>query len=129
MKKEYRRKILIGLTLLLAGILAGAFLKNAYNMIFTPLILAGGILVYIGAFRHLVFKEEPDKDERTIKLGNAAFAHSWLVTVLFASLLLMFEKYGAFVITAYQALVAVLAAASLSAIVFMLYFNRRGDLE
>ncbi len=45
MKERYKRGIIAGSILLLAGVLTGTFLEGVYDIIFMALILAGGSLL------------------------------------------------------------------------------------
>ena len=129
MKKEYKYRMALGLILLLLGIVVEIFWKGVYNSLITSIfVLFGLILILISVLRHLIFREEPEKDERTTKISVLAMAYAWLVAMGFVGLLLWLDKYNLIKITAPQALMSTFSISLLAMFVFQLYFRRKGDV-
>jgi hypothetical protein len=129
MKKEYKYRMALGLILLLLGIVVEIFWKGVYNSLITSIfVLFGLILILISVLRHLIFREEPEKDERTTKISVFAMAYAWLVAMGFVGLLLWLDKYNLIKITAPQALMSTFSISLLAMFVFQLYFRRKGDV-
>ena len=130
MKNEYKYHMAIGLILLLLGIALELIQKDVfYSLVSNLLILYGFILVIGSIIRHLKFRDEPEKDERTKKIGVFAMAYAWLVAIAFAGLLLWLDKYNLVKMTAPQALMSTFSVSFLAMIIFQWYFRRKGDVE
>ncbi len=129
MKKEYETRLAIGLVLLLLGIALDITGKGVYSLITSLFTLFGLILIIGSVIRHLKFRDEPEKDERTIKIGTFAMAYAWLVAMAFAGLLLWLDKYNLVKMTAPQALMSTFSVSLLAAGLFQWYFRRKGDVE
>lgn len=130
MKIEYKYRMAIGLILLLLGIVVEIFWKSVYSSLITSIfVLFGLILILVSVLRHLIFREEPEKDERTTKISVFAMAYAWLVAMGFAGLLLWLDKYSLIKMTAPQALMSTFSISLLAMFVFQLYFRRKGDVE
>ncbi|VVB88336.1 Uncharacterised protein [uncultured archaeon] len=128
MKSEYKSRLAIGLVLLLLGIAAENLLRGAHSPFTTAMIVVGLVLIIGSVLRHLKFREEADRDERTTRIGAFALAYSWLVTFIFMSLLLMLDYYLV-KLTAFQALFSSMAVAILVAGFFQWHFRRKGGVE
>lgn len=129
MKKEYKSRLAIGFVLLLLGIAVEIIGKGIYGLITNLFVLFGFILIIGSVIRHLKFRDEPEKDERTTKIGVFAMAYAWLVAMAFAGLLLWLDKYNIVKMTAPQALMSTFSVSFLALIVFQWYFRRKGDVE
>lgn len=129
MKSEYKSRMAIGLVLLILGIALEIIGKGVYSLITNLFVLFGFILIIGSVIRHLKFRDEPEKDERTTKIGVFAMAYAWLVAMAFAGLLLWLDKYNLVKMTAPQALMSTFSVSLLAAIVFQWYFRRKGDVE
>lgn len=128
MKRIHKSRMTIGLVLLLSGMVLDIIWKGVYSLITSLLTLFGLILIITSVLRHLKFRYEPEKDERTTKIGVFAMAYAWLVAVAFAGLLLWLDKYNLVKMTVPQALISTFSASVLTALVFQLYFRRKGDV-
>ncbi len=129
MKSEYKSRMAIGLVLLILGIALEIIGKGVYSLITNLFVLFGFILIIGSVIRHLKFRDEPDKDERTKKIGVFAMAYAWLVAMAFAGLLLWLDKYNLVKMTAPQALMSTFSVSFLAMIIFHWYFRRKGDVE
>ncbi|MCX9012773.1 MAG: hypothetical protein OIN66_16855 [Candidatus Methanoperedens sp.] len=129
MKKEYKSRLAIGLVLLLIGIALEMIGKGVYSLITNLFILFGLILIINSVLRHLKFRDEPEKDERAIKIGTFAMAYAWLVTMGVLALLVWLDYNNLVKMTAFQALMVTYSVSLLAAGVFVWYFRRKGDVE
>ncbi len=129
MKSEYKSRMAIGLVLLILGIALEIIGKGVYSLITNLFVLFGFILIITSVLRHLKFRDEPEKDERTTKIGVFAMAYAWLVAMAFVSLLLWLDKYNLVKMTAPQAIMSTFSVSFLVLIVFQWYFRRKGDVE
>ncbi len=129
MKSEYKSRMAIGLVLLILGIALELIGKGVYSLITNLFILFGFILITGSVIRHLKFRDEPEKDERTTKIGVFAMAYAWLVAMAFAGLLLWLDKYNLVKMTVPQALLSTFSVSFLAMIVFQWYFRRKGDVD
>lgn len=129
MKNEYKSRLTIGLVLLLLGIALEIIKKGVYSLVTNLLTLFGLILIMTSVIRHLKFRDEPEKDERTTKIGTFAMAYAWLVTMGVLALLVWLDYNNPVKMTAFQALMMIYSVSLLAAGVFVWYFKRKGDVE
>ncbi|MBN1763103.1 MAG: hypothetical protein JW878_08540 [Methanomicrobia archaeon] len=71
----------------------------------------------------------PESDERTKKLGAYAATYSWLLTLVFITLLFWVDNLAVVKLTVMQALGTTLLVMLLTMSVFRWYLNRKGDVE
>lgn len=93
------------------------------------LAIAGMVAIGVVLFLRWRAGDQPEKDERTNKLGAFILAYSYLVSLILA-LVLFIAVYLKMVdlntIAALQIIIYIMTA---SAIAFLLIFSRRGDIE
>lgn len=128
MKSDYKIRIWLGIVLLLLGIALEIIGKGVYSLITNLFILFGLILIIGSVVRHLKFRDEPEKDERTTKVGTFAMAYAWLVTMGVLALLVWLDYNNLVKMTAFQALMVIYSVSLLAAGVFGWYFRRKGDI-
>ncbi len=129
MKNEYKSCLAIGLVLLILGIALEITGKGVYSLVTNLFILFGLIFIIGSVIRHLKFRDEPEKDERTIKIGTFAMAHAWLVATGALALLVWLDYNNLVKMTAFQALMVISSVSLLVAGVSGWYFRRKGDVE
>lgn len=129
MKIEYKHRVAFGLVLLLLGIALEIIEKGVYSLVTNLFILFGLILIIGSVVRHLKFRDEPEKDERTTKIGTFAMAYAWLVTMGVLALLVWLDYNNLVKMTAFQALMVIYSVSLVAAGVFGWYFKRKGDVE
>lgn len=128
MEKIYRFKLVLGITIMLAGMLSAAF--DTFDMsISIFLINLGLILFVITAFRLFRLGGLPDRDERTKKLAAYGITYSWLLTLVLIAVLYWVEYFKLVELTAGGVLGILLIFMSISANVFRWYFMQKGDVE
>jgi len=92
--------------------------------------LAVGGAVAIGMVLFILWRAggEPEKDERTKKLGAFSLAYSYLVSLILALVLFIVVYLGMVDLDAVAVLQIIIYIMTGSAIVFMLIMNRRADV-
>ena len=128
MEKIYRYKLVLGITIMLAGMLSAAF--HTFDMsISIFLINLGLILFVITAFRLFRLGGLPDRDERTKKLAAYGITYSWLLTLILIAVLYWVDYFKLIKITVGGVLGILLIFMSISANVFRWHFMQKGDVE
>ena len=113
-----------GAALIMAGLLL-SFL--GYDASF--LAIAGIVAIGVVLFQCSRAGDQPEKDERTNKLGAFSLAYSYLVSLILALALFIaiyLEMVDLNTIAALQIIIYIMTG---SAIAFLLIFSRRGDIE
>lgn len=85
--------------------------------------------IVIGFLRWKRMADVPESDERTKKLGAYAATYSWLLTLVFITLLFWVDNLAVVKLTVTQALGTTLLVMLLTMSVFRWYFSRKGDVE
>jgi len=122
-KKGFLLRIIPGTTLIIAGLLLSV---QGYDAFF--LAIAGMVAIGVVLFRRWRAGDQPEKDERTNKLGAFSLANSYLVSLIVAMVLFIavyLEMVDLNTVAALQIIIYVMTG---SAIAFMLIFGHRGDV-
>jgi len=127
MKTRYAVQIAAGAVLGAAGILHQFFI-NGTEAIPSLLVAIGLVLLAVAAVRHWRFREEPEKDERTQKIGAYGISYSWFLTIVFLALLFWVDYLGVLALTVESVLLSTILLMGLSARIFQWYFFRQGDV-
>ena len=128
MEKIYRYKLVLGITIMLAGMLSAAF--HTFDMsISIFLINLGLILFVITAFRLFRLGGLPDRDERTKKLAAYGITYSWLFTLILIAVLYWVDYFKMVELTVGGVLGILLIFMSISANVFRWHFMQKGDVD
>ena len=128
MKKEYKYRLVIGPIILLIGIALLIFGKID-DLITGTLIIAGIFLLLNGVLKHLRYKNMPERDERTRKIGAFAAAYSWVVTIVFITVLFWLNHLEIWKMTVQQALGLTLYVMIFVTLIFQWHLKRKGDAE
>ena len=128
MKKEYKYRLVIGPIILLIGIALLIFGKID-DLITGTLIIAGIVLLLNGVLKHLRYKNMPEQDERTRKIGAFAAAYSWVVTIVFITVLFWLNHLEIWKMTVQQALGLTLYVMIFVTLIFQWHLKRKGDAE
>lgn len=128
MEKIYRYKLVLGITIMLAGMLSVAF--HMFDMsISIFLINLGLILFVITAFRFFRLGGLPDRDERTKKLEAYGITYSWILTLILIAVLYWVDYFKMVELTVGDVLGILLIFMSISANVFRWHFMQKGDVD
>ncbi|PKL63179.1 MAG: hypothetical protein CVV31_02420 [Methanomicrobiales archaeon HGW-Methanomicrobiales-2] len=123
MKTRYAVQIAAGAVLGAAGILL-LFLLDGTEAISSLLVTIGLVILAVAAVRHWRFRDEPEKDERTQKIGAYGISYSWLLTIIFLALLFWVNYLGVLALTVETVLLSTILLMGLSARIFQWYFFR-----
>ncbi|MCK9297430.1 hypothetical protein HL657_05600 [Methanoculleus sp. YWC-01] len=127
MKKRYAIQIAAGVVLGAAGILL-PFLVAGTEAISSLLVTIGLVILAVAVVRHWRFRDEPERDERTQKIGAYGISYSWLLTIVFLALLFWVNYLGLLALTVETVLLSTILLMGLSARLFQWYFFRQGDV-
>jgi hypothetical protein len=111
----------------MALIMAGLLLSYlGYDASF--LAIAGAFAIGVVLLRRWRAGDQPEKDERTNKLGAFSLAYSYLVSLILTLVLFIAVYLGMVVLDAVTLLQIIIYIMTVSAIAFMLIFSRRADV-
>jgi peptidoglycan/LPS O-acetylase OafA/YrhL len=127
MKKRYAVQIAAGAVLGAAGMLL-PFLVAGTEAISSLLVTIGLVILAVAVVRHWKFRDEPEKDERTQKIGAYGISYSWFLTLVFLALLFWVDYLGVVALTVETVLLATILLMGLSARIFQWYLFRQGDV-
>lgn len=127
MKTRYAVQIAAGVVLGAAGIFL-PFLADGTEAISSILVTIGLVILLVAALRHWRFRDEPEKDERTQKIGAYGISYSWLLTLVFLALLFWVDYLGVIALTVNGVLLAAILLMGFSARIFQWYLFRQGDV-
>jgi len=127
MKTRYAVQIAAGAVLAAAGILL-PFLVDGAGAISSILVTIGLVILAIAVVRHWRFRDEPEKDERTQKIGAYGISYSWLLTLVFLALLFWVDYLGVLALTVESVLLSTILLMGISARLFQWYLFRQGDI-
>ncbi|MCK9441119.1 MAG: hypothetical protein M0Q13_06835 [Methanothrix sp.] len=116
-------RVIPGIALIMAGLLL-SFL--GYDAFF--LTIAGAVAIGMVLLLRWRAGDQPEKDERTNKLGAFSLAYSYLVSLILALVLFISVYLGMVVLDAVTVLQIIIYIMTVSAIAFMLILNRRADV-
>ncbi|KLK88455.1 hypothetical protein SZ63_05400 [Methanoculleus sediminis] len=127
MKRRYLVQIAAGAVLGAAGILL-PFLVDGTEALSSLMVTIGLVILAVAVVRHWRFRDEPERDERTQKIGAYAISYSWLLTIVFLALLFWVDYLGVLALTVEAVLLSAILLMGLSARLFQWYLFRQGDV-
>ena len=127
--KRNKLRLVFGSILLLVAVALLVFWKNIEGVIITALIAGGVASIITGFSRQLRYRDMPEKDERTRKISAFATAYSWVITLIFISLLVMVNHFNLLKMDVTQVLGLTLFVMLVTMIGLRAYFKRKGDVE
>ncbi len=113
----------LGGTLTFAGLLLSIMGYNARFM-----VIAGVTAITLALVIRWRAGDQPERDERSWKIWAFSITYSWLVTISFLAILLGGGYLGFLIIPAQKALEMVAWVMTISAVIFLTYFKRKGDV-
>jgi hypothetical protein len=122
-KNRFLLRMIPGTTLIMVGLLLSFLGYDAFFLAIAGIVAIGVVL--LSRWRA---GDQPEKDERTNKLGAFSLAYSYLVSLILALVLFIavyLEMIDLNTVAALQIIIYVMTG---SAIAFMLIFSRRGDV-
>lgn len=127
MKRRYAVQIAAGAVLGAAGILL-PFLVDGTEALSSLMVTIGLVILAVAVVRHWRFRDEPERDERTQKIGAYAISYSWLLTIVFLALLFWVDYLGVVALTVEAVLLSTILLMGLSARIFQWHLFRQGDV-
>ncbi|BBL69353.1 hypothetical protein [Methanoculleus chikugoensis] len=127
MKRRYAIQIAAGAVLSAAGILL-PFLVGGTEALSSILVTIGLVTLAVAVVRYWRFRDEPEKDERTQKIGAYAISYSWLLTIVFLAILFWVDYLRLLALTVESVLLSAILLMGLSARLFQWYLFRQGDV-
>ena len=127
MKRRYAIQIAAGAVLAAAGLIL-PFLTGGAEALSSILVSIGLVILMVAALRHWRFRDEPEKDERTQRIGAYGISWSWFLTLVFLAILFWVNYLGVLVLTAETVLLSTILLMGISARIFQWYFFRQGDV-
>ncbi|RLG33123.1 hypothetical protein DRN98_04335 [Methanosarcinales archaeon] len=97
--------------------------------IVTIAITVGIILVASILIRLIKYRDLPEKDERTVKISNAALSYSWFLTLIFISVLFWVDYLDVVEMTVAEVIGAIYFVMIALALLFVRYFSWKSDVE
>ena len=129
MDRKYRYGLALGILMLLGTILSSLLWNKLDPTIVTIAITVGIILVASILIRLIKYRDLPEKDERTVKISNAALSYSWFLTLIFISVLFWVDYLDVVEMTVAEVIGAIYFVMIALALVFVRYFSWKGDVE
>ena len=123
MRKTNKRnliRIVIGALLLVSG-LVGAVFEPAGFIFSTMLITAGCAFLAVGILRHHQYREGPESDERSKKIGAYGLSFAWLTGILFILALYWLDFMGILRLGTQGALGLSVMVLAISAVLYQMY--------
>jgi hypothetical protein len=117
-------RMIPGAALIIAGLVLSILGYDASFLAIAGLVAFGVVL-----FRRWRAGDQPEKDERTNKLGAFSLAYSYLVSLILALALFIAVYLDMIDLNTIAALQIIIYTMTASAIAFLLIFSRRGDIE
>jgi len=128
MKTRNLYRIVIGTLMLVSGLISSVF-EPVGSVFSTIFITAGCAFLAVGILRHRQFKDGPESDERSKKIGAYGLSYAWLTGILFISLLYWLDIMGILLLRTQLALAFSLIVLAISAVLYQMYLFQRGDVE
>jgi len=128
MKPRNLYRIIIGTLMLVSGLISSVF-EPVGSVFSTIFIMAGCAFLAVGILRHRQFKDGPESDERSKKIGAYGLSYAWLTGILFISLLYWLDIMGILLLRTQVALAFSLMVLAISAVLYQMYLFQRGDVE
>jgi len=121
-------RIIIGTLMLVSGLISSVFEPG--RSIFSTILIAGGCaFLAVGILRHRQYREGPESDERSKKIGAYGLSYAWLTGVIFISVLYWLDITGILLLGTQVVLALSLMVLAISAVLYQMYLFKRGDVE
>jgi hypothetical protein len=126
---RYLYRVIIGSILIIWGIAELILIPSGDSTIPTILLAAGLAFLLAGILRWRKYGNTPERDERTRRIGAWGLSYSWILSLVFMTVLFLLDSLGMFTMTVQAALGTSVAVMTLSAVGFQLYLSGAGDVE
>ncbi len=114
--------------MLVSGLISAVFEPGGF--IFSTILIMGGCaFLAVGILRHHQYRDGPESDERSKKIGAYGLSYAWLTGILFMSALFWLDFMGILMMGTQGALGLSVMVLAVSAVVYQMYLFRKGDVE
>lgn len=121
-------RIIIGTLMLVSGLISSVFEPG--RSIFSTILITGGCaFLAVGILRHRQYREGPESDERSKKIGAYGLSYAWLTGIIFISVLYWLDITGILRLGTQVVLALSLMVLAISAVLYQMYLFKRGDVE
>jgi hypothetical protein len=128
MKQRNLYRIIIGALMLISGLVS--IIMTAGELVISTILLTAGLVFLItGISRHRKYRDDPESDERSKKIGAYGLSYAWLTGLFFMFGLFWLDYLGVLRLSVQNALVASILVFALSAAIYQVYLFRKGDVE
>jgi len=127
-KQRNLYRIIIGTLMLVGGLISAVFEPG--GSIFSTILIAGGCaFLAVGILRNHQYRDGPESDERSKKIGAYGLSYAWLTGILFISALYLLDFMGILRLGAQGALGLSVMVLAISAVLYQMFLFRKGDVE
>jgi len=126
MKSGNIYRFIIGALMLISG-LVSIVLTSGEAIIGAIFFTAGLGFLITGIFRHRKYRDGPESDERSKKIGAYGISYAWLTGIFFMFMLFWADYLGVLKLNAQVALAVSIMVLALSALICQIYLFRKGD--
>ena len=126
MKSGNIYRFIIGALMLISG-LVSIVLTSGEAIIGAIFFTAGLVFLITGIFRHRKYRDGPESDERSKKIGAYGISYAWLTGIFFMFMLFWADYLGVLKLNAQVALAVSIMVLALSALIYQIYLFRKGD--
>jgi len=128
MKQRNLYRIIIGAFMLGSGLIITVFQPGGF-FFGTILITGGCAFLAVGILRHRQYRDGPESDERSKKIGAYGLSYAWLTGIIFISVLYWLDIMGILLLGTQVVLALSLMVLVISAVICQIYLFQRGDVE
>lgn len=128
MKQRNLYRIIIGAFMLGSGLIITVFQPGGF-FFGTILITGGCAFLAVGILRHRQYRDGPESDERSKKIGAYGLSYAWLTGIIFISVLYWLDIMGILLLRTQVVLALSLMVLVISAVIYQIYLFQRGDVE
>jgi drug/metabolite transporter (DMT)-like permease len=128
MKQRNLYRIIIGAFMLVSGLIITVFQPGGF-FFGTILITGGCAFLAVGILRHRQYRDGPESDERSKKIGAYGLSYAWLTGIIFISVLYWLDIMGVLLLGTQVVLALSLMVLVISAVIYQIYLFQRGDVE
>jgi len=128
MKQRNLYRIIIGAFMLVSGLIITVFQQGGF-FFGTILITGGCAFLVVGILRHRQYRDGPESDERSKKIGAYGLSYAWLTGIIFISVVYWLDLMGILLLGTQIVLALSLTVLVISAVIYQIYLFQRGDVE
>jgi drug/metabolite transporter (DMT)-like permease len=128
MKQRNLYRIIIGAFMLVSGLIITVFQPGGF-FFGTILITGGCAFLAVGILRHRQYRDGPESDERSKKIGAYGLSYAWLTGIILISVLYWLDIMGILLLGTQVVLALSLMVLVISAVIYQIYLFQRGDVE